>query len=216
MSNRIIDAVLMLLIGAIVLYFSYFTDPHQWMLFRVAIDNNQQLYSLITANFTHFNNHHLIENLIAFVLIWFLFFGENCASYYTKLFALAISALATGLGIYLLTKVSIYSGLSGALHGMVICACLLRFLLDKDTKGLIVIIIVIAKIYIDYNYPEFGFNELSQKLYGDSMKLQHFLQSNKPGAFEVCAPSHLFGAVGGAITALLIIIKNKTGRKIIK
>jgi|SRR5574344_105093 membrane associated rhomboid family serine protease len=215
MTTKIIDLSFMLAILGIILLFSYFTDPHQWMLYRTAINSHQDFFTFITANFTHFNMHHLAENIFAYVLIWFLFFGENSASYPTKLIALGISALTTTLGVYFFSNVSIYSGLSGALHGMVICACVLRLILDKDFKGAIVIAIVTAKIYIDFFYPEFGFNELSQKLYGDSMRIQQFISSGS-NKFEVCAPSHLYGALGGLISAIIILAKSKIGRKIIK
>ena len=135
MNYRIIDISCFLIFFAACVYctsFYYYPTELMW-----APDNDGWLYyaDYLFGNFTHFNLHHLCENLIGLFIIWFFFYSSSVDGFLDKTASLLVSALSVTICLYFFTNIDEYGGLSGALHGMVAYAALLRYIKDRDIKG---------------------------------------------------------------------------------
>ena len=87
---------------------------------------------------------------------------------------------------------------------MVAYAALLRYIKDRDIKGFFLLVGLAAKLCADYFLPEnLSFNELSQKLYGDTVLLEKFLGSQHDIHFSVCKEAHLYGSLGGLVLGFM-------------
>ena len=119
MNYRIIDISCFLIFFAACVYctsFYYYPTELMW-----APDNYGWLYyaDYLFGNFTHFNLHHLCENLIGLFIIWFFFYSSSVDGFLDKTASLLVSALSVTICLYFFTDIDEYGGLSGALHGMV-------------------------------------------------------------------------------------------------
>lgn len=204
MNYRIIDISCFLIFFAACVYctsFYYYPTDLMW-----APDNYGWLYyaDYLFGNFTHFNLHHLCENLIGLFIIWFFFYSSSVDGFLDKTASLLVSALSVTICLYFFTDIGEYGGLSGALHGMVAYAALLRYIKDRDIKGFFLLVGLAAKLCADYFLPEnLSFNELSQKLYGDTVLLEKFLGSQHDIHFSVCKEAHLYGSLGGLVLGFM-------------
>ncbi len=205
---RVIDTICLLLIIGLMVLFSKYLISYNWTLMPNSFSLDSW-YTLLTANFYHYTPHHLTENIAGLVVIWYLFYYGEYAGWPTKIFALVGSCLTTTLGILLFTADSRYAGLSGALHGMIVCACLIRILVYKQYAWSLVILFIAGKIALDCFYPQFSFHNLSQSLYGNTMKLDHFVDDmyHDVRGFQVSWESHLFGSIGGVLCALQVVAR---------
>ncbi|MEE3422003.1 MAG: rhomboid family intramembrane serine protease [Succinimonas sp.] len=211
MKGQAINIIVFALIAAASLGCSYY-HPTLWSLSPWDITHQHWYWEFITGNFVHFDLHHLAENLAGFFIIWFFFFAESCATWAHRLISFAVSGLCVTLGIFFFTNTSEYGGMSGALHGMVTAAGLARLLIELDWKGGVILAAVAAKIYIDFNHPEFGFDEITRNMYGDNFHFTSLNQQVKEVSnYRVSAPSHLYGAIAGLVTGFLFFIHNKRG-----
>ncbi len=212
MQAKILNVVLFFLIGGLCWFCSSFTNPHLWTLLRWDIMAGQNYWEFATASFAHFTNQHLYENLIGLFFIWWFFFGENCGSILHKIFAIIVPAFAVTIGIYFFTDTSEYTGLSGALHGTAVAAAFSRWITDKDWKGIVAVIIIFIKIYVDYYHPEFGFDAIARKMYGSNFQFTELGNKvNNIKNFYVSAPSHFIGALAGLVLGAIYIVIYKRG-----
>ncbi len=81
-------------------------------------------WRLISGHFMHWDSPHLIVNLLAAAAIWH--YAGPAVRSATWLASAVVSALASGLGLLLLTPWIHYGGLSGVLHGLLLTAALAR------------------------------------------------------------------------------------------
>ncbi len=193
------------------------TDPHfyitKFMLTSYSDVSFNEYYRFITANFAHFNMQHLLENALAFLIIYFLPKGTFAGLWPVKLIICILLGLITTLSLFYLTDVCSksmgYAGMSGLLHGLLIYNCLYIYKERKQFIALLIIIGVIIKIFIDMYFPELTFHKLSQDLYGNAFKLQHFIQSMNPRDFRVSYESHIAGSIGGAVLFIITCFSQK-------
>lgn len=207
---RLIDTFLLLILIGAIFFFSFFSydligmSERLWFLNRALVDTATGFeYEFLTANFAHFDMHHALENVLALVLIWYLFFNSYIDTALHKITLLFIPMLGTTFGVYLFDTVSVYGGMSGALHGMASGAALIRFIENKEFKAFAVLVAIVVKVIIDYKLPALSFNNLSQSLYGENLALN--LNAVK-ATYSVSASSHLAGAITGCLTACLLLI----------
>ncbi|MGN1393612.1 MAG: hypothetical protein ACI4V7_06225 [Succinivibrionaceae bacterium] len=215
MSN-IINAIVALAILFLVYYCSIEVDFFHFAWKRNEIDPLAFYYEFFTGNLTHYNFTHFSQNAVAFIIIWLLFFAGFGENVLVKIFSFICSALATTLGVYFFTNVEVYTGLSGALHGLALTAGLLRLLTEGDRKGIIIVLLVVGKVAFEYYYPTLSFHELSQQLYGDVLKIESFLGNKNAFSYNVCQEAHIAGCVGGVVATAISYIFYLTRPKLIK
>lgn len=144
--------------------------------------SSHQLWRVLSGNIVHLGWSHMILNALGLALIWALFWNTFRTG--SWLLITAVSALAVTLGLYwLMPEVTWYVGLSGLLHGLFIAGAI-GGIRRGDHREAILLIALIAKL-------------LWEQIYGPM-----------PGTSDmaggpVIVESHLFGAIGGAIAALL-------------
>ena len=141
-----------------------------------------EVWRLLTGNFLHLGWSHLVLNLAGLALIW-LFFGErfNARQW---LLVIAITTLATGIGLLLFTpRVGWYVGLSGALHGFFIAGCVAEIRLKlREGYGLLALIIV-KLLWEQWQGPMPGTSAMA--------------------GGEVIVDAHLFGGIAGLAAVFL-------------
>jgi rhomboid family GlyGly-CTERM serine protease len=141
-----------------------------------------EVWRLISGNLVHLGWSHMILNVLGLGLIWGLFWN----TFETRIWPLItlISALAVTLGLYwLIPNVVWYVGLSGLLHGLFVAGAV-GGIRRGDRREAILLVAIIGKL-------------LWEQIYGPL-----------PGTSDmaggpVIVESHLFGAIGGAVAALL-------------
>jgi rhomboid family GlyGly-CTERM serine protease len=148
---------------------------------------------LITGNLVHLGWGHLVLNLAGLAMVWWFFIDDLRA--WEWLLVLPISGLFVTLGLYLFDVHLIwYVGLSGLLHGLFVAGGIR--LLSKELGFAVVLLGVLA--------GKLAYEQFFGSLPGTSE------MSGGP----VVVNSHLYGAIGGVVSGLLIsLIGRYTGRK---
>lgn len=213
---KILNLVAAIAIIYAIVYCSYLNSSYFYMLKSNEIDDTQWIIEFFTANYAHFNIQHMAENVLAFIVIWFFFFLGYGNNIICKLFTLLVTSIATTIGVAFFTEIDTYGGLSGALHGMVATAALLRILTEKDNKGFIILGLLAIKLAVEYYYPNMTFDELSQRLYGNTMAINDFLNNKSLRAYSVATEAHFFGVLGGILASIVCFIHFKTQPKLLK
>lgn len=158
------------------------------------IDYNRELildgqyWRLISGNFNHTNEYHLILNIVALMVIS----GLHASHYSLSAFSLLILYLASlvGLGIFIFSpSVGLYVGLSGILHGLIVFGGALDVKSQQKTGWLLIIGAIIKVIY------EQAFDNTAQM--------------NKLIDAQVLTDAHLYGLIAGliAIPGVLYILE---------
>lgn len=136
-------------------------------------------WRIITGNFVHSGDLHLLFNCLGVVLVWFLF----AEAFDTKRFiAVALlCSLSVGVGVFNFSHYDEYVGFSGALHGMLLFGAVTD-IKRKDSFGWIVFIIIAGKIIIE--------NSTNMSIFAGAV-----IDGN------IAVKSHLFGGLAGALLA---------------
>ena len=158
-------------------------DPVQELLRydREAILNGQ-VWRMLSGNFLHLGNMHLLLNLAGLVLIW-MFFGA-CFNHVQWIVIVLVSALATSAGLLIFTpEVGWYVGLSGALHGYFVAGCMAEIRLKLREGWWLLGVITLKLAWEQWHGPMPGTSSLA--------------------GGEVIVDAHLFGAIAGLAAILL-------------
>ena len=139
-----------------------------------------EIWRLLTGHFVHLGLPHLLLNLAGLALVWLLV-GRR---YGTKqwLYVAAISIVATGAGFWWLdTDLRWYVGLSGMLHGLLLAGAIqgIRWV---RWESVAICVLVVAKL---------AFEQFVGPLPGSEMA----------AGGPVVVSAHLYGAVGGVLSA---------------
>lgn len=137
---------------------------------------NGEYWRIVTAHLSHSNGYHLLLNLLGIVLIWALH-GEyyNAKKYSTALFLLA---LYTGGALYIFhPENTLYNGLSGVLHGLIIIGALIDCQKGVKTGYLLFIGVWLKIAWEQYAGPNVALGELIEA--------------------RVATEAHLIGAIAG-------------------
>lgn len=150
-----------------------------------------QWWRLISGNLVHLGWSHLLLNLAGLVLVWLLF--HHALSLRSWIVVTLASALAVGAGLLLFDPaLQWYVGLSGALHGL-FAAGLVAALSSGNRAEWLLLMLFVAKLTWEQ------------------------LVGTMPGTAElaggnVIVDAHLYGAVGGAVTAGALVMLRKRRR----
>lgn len=146
---------------------------------------NGAFWLLLTGNFVHLGLSHLLMNMAGFALVVALVW-----SHFTTLeWALVVifSSLVVGVGLYLFdNEVLWYVGFSGTLHGLVIAGSLAD-LQHYPKSAALLLILIIGKL---------TWEQFSGALPG----------SESVAGGSVVVNAHLYGAIGGAVAGMLLLL----------
>ena len=150
--------------------------------YEASLINNGEIWRLITAHLIHLGWSHTLLNIAGLALIWGLFW--NTFDKTPWLVISLVSGLSISLGLYLLNpELTWYVGLSGVLHGLFVAGAL-GSIRRGDNREAILLVAIIGKL-------------LWEQAYGPM-----------PGTADIAGgpvivDAHLYGAIGGAVSALL-------------
>jgi len=142
-----------------------------------------EVYRLLTGHVVHFGWAHFVLNLLGLLLVWYLV--GKAFRLWQWLLIVAVSIAVIDFGFWtLLPALHWYVGLSGVLHG-IFAAGIVGFWPTRRTEAMVFAFVLIAKLV---------YEALAGPLPGSA---------SAAGA-AVITEAHLFGAVGGGVTALLM------------
>jgi len=140
-----------------------------------------EFWRLIGSHLVHLGWNHTVMNLLAFVLIAWLF-GPVFSLTAWALIALA-SALMVDAGLWWLSPdIQWYVGLSGVLHGLVAAAGV-KLSARRELAGYLVLAVFVLKV---------GWEQI-----GGSLPLSEFVSGG-----SVVVVAHLYGAAGGMLAGI--------------
>lgn len=151
-----------------------------WLRYDRAALANGEWWRLLSAHAIHLGFEHAILDVAGLVLMWALFAGDYARRGW--LLILALSVIGVDAGLWFLSWTTLwYVGSSGVLHG-VLAAGACAHLRRREPDGWILVVFLIGKL----TYEQF----------------QGALPLTAGGA--VIVDAHLYGALGGALAALLL------------
>lgn len=160
-----------------------------WRFDRQAIASGAW-YLLLTGNFVHLGGGHLWMNMAGFVLIVALVWQHFKAWEWAMV--ILISSLFVGVGLYVRDPaITWYVGYSGTLHGLIIAGCLADLKHYPKSAALLLIMVIGKLVWEQIAGPLPG----SQEVAGGN----------------VVVNSHLYGAIGGAAAASILLGVRRLG-----
>jgi len=153
-----------------------------WRFDRAMISSGDY-WLLLSGNIVHLNWSHWGLNIAGLGIVAFFF--SNYASVFRWLFVVMVSAIFVGVGLFWFNpEIMTYVGLSGVLHGLFIYGAS-REIRVYRTSGYALMVLLIGKLIWEMLFGALpGSEELT--------------------AGRVVTDSHLYGAIGGALAALLL------------
>jgi rhomboid family GlyGly-CTERM serine protease len=143
-----------------------------------------ELWRLLTGHIVHLGSSHTLLNLAGLVLVWFLV--GRAFNWQQWLWIIAGSIAAIDLGLWFgAQSLQWYVGLSGLLHGM-LAAGILAGLAARSGEAVVLAIVVAGKL---------AWEQFAGPLPGS--------EASSGGA--VIVDAHLYGVIGGALVAAILI-----------
>jgi rhomboid family GlyGly-CTERM serine protease len=159
---------------------------------RLPVDQGEW-WRIVSAHFFHTNLYHFLLNITVLVLLWALQGQLYTIKAYLSVFF--FSAVFSCLGVhYFSPNLTQYVGLSGALHGIFIWSAL-QEIKHKEKMGYLLLLGMILKISFE-------------QFYGASNDLSEII------AAKVAINAHLWGAIGGALMFLIILLVNRVSKRV--
>lgn len=152
---------------------------------RVAIDAGE-LWRLASGHFVHLGWPHFALNAAGLVLVWYLVGNVFDGLRWILIGTFTVITIDIGLWIFD-PALMWYVGLSGLLHG-ILAAGLVEKLKKPDKEAVALMVLLLAKL---------AFEQFSGPLPG----------SESTAGGTVVVDSHLFGALGGVVAAILLRIR---------
>lgn len=146
-----------------------------------------EIWRVITGQILHTNFNHVVLNVAGLALVWALHGEYYTARHYTLV--LTISLILVGIGLALTYSDTIYSGLSGIIHTLLIYGAVIDVSKHKKT-GWLLIIGVWAKVYYELSF-------------GASVATANLIEA------RVAVEAHLIGVCVGSILGPLYLIINR-------
>jgi rhomboid family GlyGly-CTERM serine protease len=147
------------------------------------------LWRLISAHFVHLGFSHLVFNLAGLGLVWFLVGNAFSHRQWLLIWSASIAAVAAGLWVYE-PQLAWYVGLSGVIHGL-LAAGVAGEMSHGRLDTWVLAAAVVGKIaWEQYVGPLPG--------------------SEQASGGTVIVNAHLYGAVGGLLGYVLILIRVRT------
>ncbi len=141
-----------------------------------------EFWRLISGHFVHLAWSHLALNSAGLILVWYLV-GSNLKTH-SWLFVILVTIATMDAAFWLMNPhLYWYVGMSGLLHGMLLAGIIIR-LPALDFESGVLLLLLIAKI----SYEQFGGSVPG---------------SEATSGGPIIVDAHLYGALGGALGALL-------------
>jgi len=157
-------------------------EAREWGRYEREAIEAGEFWRLLTGHLVHSGWSHLWLNLAALGLLAVLF--AEARTPLGWLWVLLSSAVVIDVGLYLLQPgVAWYVGLSGVLHGVIAAGSLSSLGREQTKSSLVIVAALLAKLGFEH---WFGPLPLTQSA----------------SAGPVVVAAHLYGAVGGAMTAI--------------
>jgi rhomboid family GlyGly-CTERM serine protease len=156
----------------------------EWLRFERSDIAAGEVWRLLTGHLVHLGVSHTWLNLAGLMLVWFL--AGRAFTWKQWLWVIAGSIAAIDLGLWFGTPaIEWYVGLSGLLHGM-LAGGIVAGLAERNGEAVILAIVVSGKI---------AWEQLAGPIPGS--------EATSGGA--VIVDAHLYGAIGGALVAAVLI-----------
>jgi len=166
----------------------------QWSGFVTELRYDRQLiasgqwYRMISANFVHLNNSHLLMNALGVVLVMAFFSGHLKKMQWIGL--IVISSLFVTIGLTLFNpEIHRYVGLSGVLHGLFIAGAMIE-IKRFPLSGWLLLVVLVGKL---------AWEQLVGAMPGSESMING----------RVVVDSHLYGAIAGAVFSGLYWVKKR-------
>ncbi|MGF1642492.1 MAG: rhombosortase [Thiotrichales bacterium] len=154
--------------------------------------NQGHLWLLLTGNFAHLGWSHLWLNLAGLGLIGLVFSDSYRWWQWLTVGLLSSLAVTTGLW-YFDPEWRWYVGLSGALHGLFVAGAIQLLRAERNFALVLLVGIAIKLVYEQVVGPSPGTAELA--------------------GGPVVVDAHLFGALGGALAAVMLLLYRQVSTK---
>lgn len=148
---------------------------------RAAIGDGEY-WRLLSGHFVHLGYPHLLLNLIGLLLVWLLVGRHYSTQRWVLVAAISIAVMDAGFW-FLEADLRWYVGLSGLLHGLLLAGAIAG-IRSLPAESIVICAAVVAKL---------AYEQLVSPLPGS--------ESLAGGAVFVNA--HLYGAIGGALSAFV-------------
>lgn len=172
--------------------FLFDSSLSELLVYQRSLVTQGEIWRVFSGHFFHTNGFHFLLNAAAVVMLWALHGHFYTIKSYLIVFM--VSAIICSIGIHWFSlDIEQYVGLSGVLHGIFIWGAI-EDIKAKERTGYLLLLGVILKIaHEQYN--------------GASEDVSDLIGAN------VAINAHLWGAIGGVIAViLLIIIKSPTNQ----
>jgi len=158
----------------------------QWLRFDRTGISSGELWRLASGHFVHLGWPHFALNGAGLLLVWYLV--GDVFDWIRWILIGVFTVITMDIGLWLFApELMWYVGLSGLLHG-ILAAGLMEKLRKPDKEALILMVLLLAKL---------AWEQFSGPLPGS--------ETTAGGA--VVVDSHLFGALGGVVAAILLRIR---------
>jgi rhomboid family GlyGly-CTERM serine protease len=139
---------------------------------------------LLTGHFVHLGLSHFALNAAGLLLVWYLVGNQLSTLQWLLVGGASIAAIDLGFSLFE-PNLSWYVGLSGLLHGILAAGIVASWRRDRLT-ALLLAVLVVAKL---------AYEQIAGPLPGS--------EASSGGSVVVVA--HLYGSIGGAICATLLL-----------
>src|SRR3569832_266834 len=146
-----------------------------------------ELWRLVSGHLVRLGWSHLVLNLAGLALIWGLFERQLVTLEWWWVWSVSTAAVSAGL-FFFERDLAWYVGLSGVLHGLFIAGLLLAIRRDYWWGDAALLVIVLGKL-------------AWEQIYGSLPGTTAMAGGN------VIVAAHLYGAVGGALAALPLLLR---------
>jgi len=150
---------------------------------RALVLDGGEYWRLVTGHFVHGSLRHLILNLVALALVTALFARDYSARGWLLITALSMAAIDVGFVFYE-PHLAWYVGYSGVLHGILAAGTVAWWRRGPATLALALSAILVGK--------------LAWEQWHGALPLS--------GDLPVVVDAHLYGALGGALAASILLI----------
>jgi len=144
-----------------------------------------EVWRLLSGHFVHLGYQHLALNLAGLALVWFLVGRRFGTRQWSLLATICIAVMSTAFW-FLDADMHWYVGLSGLLHGLLVAGAM-RGIPSLPWESVTICILVAAKL---------AYEQLVGPLPGSELA----------AGGAVVVNSHLYGAAGGALSAIVLYI----------
>jgi len=172
--------------------FIFDANLSDFFVYQRSLVTQGEVWRVLTGHLFHTNGFHFLLNGAAVFMLWALHGHFYTIKNYLLVFI--ISALVCSIGIHWFSPShEEYVGLSGILHGLFIWGAI-EDIKAKERTGYLLFLGVILKI-------------AHEQYYGASEDVAELIGAN------VAINAHLWGAIGGVLAALFLILLKSSGNK---